>query len=306
MDIAITGSHGLIGSALVPALARAGHRPIRLVRGAPAGPDELGWDPAAGTIDGAGLEGIDGVVHLAGAGIGDKRWTDARKRLILESRVHGTTLLAGTLAGLTKPPAVLISASGVDIYGPHADAALTEDSSPGTGFLADVCKQWEAATKPAADAGIRVALVRTGPVLSIDGGMLKRLLLPFRLGLGGRIATGEQYMSWIAIDDHVGALQHLLARDDISGPCNLTAPNPVTNTEFTKTLGRVVRRPTPIPTPLLPLKLLYGDELVHELLATGQRVLPTRLEKTGYQFVHPTLEEALRAAVDRHGRRREP
>jgi len=306
MDIAITGSHGLIGSALVPALARDGHRPIRLVRGAPAGPDELAWDPAAAAIDGGGLEGIDGVVHLAGAGIGDKRWTDARKRLILESRVHGTTLLAETLAGLTKPPGVLISGSGVDVYGPHADEALSEDSAPGTGFLADVCKQWEGATKPAADAGIRVALVRTGPVLSIDGGMLKRLLLPFRLGLGGRIATGEQYMSWIAIDDHVGALQHLLARDDISGPCNLTAPNPVTNTEFTKTLGRVVRRPTPIPTPLLPLKLLYGDELVHELLATGQRVLPTRLEKTGYQFVHPTLEEALRAAVDRHGRRREP
>jgi uncharacterized protein (TIGR01777 family) len=305
MDIAITGSQGLIGSALVPALARAGHRPVRVVRGAPAGPDEVGWDPAAGSIDAVGLEGIDGVVHLAGAGIGDKRWTDARKRLILDSRVKGTTLLAETVAGLTKRPAVLVSASGVDFYGPHADEALTEDSAAGTGYLADVCKQWEGATTPAADAGIRVALVRTGPVLSGAGGMLPRLLLPFRMGLGGRIATGEQYMSWIAIDDHVAAILHLVSREDASGPFNLTAPNPVTNGEFTKTLGHVLRRPTRIPTPLLPLKLLYGDELVRELLVTGQRVLPERLAKTGYQFLHPTLEEALRAAVDRHGRRHE-
>jgi uncharacterized protein len=305
MDIAITGSHGLIGSALVPALARAGHRPLRLVRGAPAGPDEVGWDPAAGTIDAAGLEGVDGVVHLAGAGIGDRRWTGARKRLILDSRVKSTTLLAETLAGLTKQPAVLVSGSGVDFYGPHADEALTEDSPGGTGYLADVCKQWEGATTPAADAGIRVARVRTGPVLSAAGGMLQRLLLPFRMGLGGRIATGEQYMSWIAIDDHIAAILHLVSREDASGPFNLTAPNPVTNSEFTRTLGHVLRRPTGIPTPLLPLKLLYGDELVHELLVTGQRVLPERLAKTGYQFLHPTLEEALRAAVDRHGRRHE-
>jgi uncharacterized protein len=306
MDIAITGSRGLVGSALVPELARAGHRPARLVRSVRPGADELGWDPDTGAIDAAGLEGIDAVVHLAGAGIGDKRWTPARKHLILESRTKGTDVLARALAGLVNKPAVLISASGVDYYGPHGDETLTEASSPGGGFLADVCKQWEDATKPAADAGIRVAHIRTGPVLGADGGLLGRLLLPFRMGLGGRVGTGEQYMSWIALDDHVAAILHLLTRADSTGPYNLTAPNPVTNGEFTTTLGRVLHRPTRIPTPLLPLKLRYGGELVHELLLTGQRVLPARLGEAGYRFAHPTLEEALRAALDRHRRRHEP
>lgn len=306
MDIAITGSRGLVGSALVPELARAGHRPARLVRSVRPGADELGWDPDAGAIDAAGLDGIDAVVHLAGAGIGDKRWTPARKHLILESRTKGTDVLARALAGLVNKPAVLISASGVDYYGPHGDETLTEASSPGGGFLADVCKQWEDATKPAADAGIRVAHIRTGPVLGVDGGLLGRLLLPFRMGLGGRVGTGEQYMSWIALDDHVAAILHLLTRADSTGPYNLTAPNPVTNGEFTTTLGRVLHRPTRIPTPLLPLKLRYGGELVHELLLTGQRVLPARLGEAGYRFAHPTLEEALRAALDRHRRRHEP
>jgi uncharacterized protein len=306
MDIAITGSRGLVGSALVPALARAGHRPVRLVRGVRPGTDELGWDPDTGAIDAAGLEGIGAVVHLAGAGIGDKRWTPARKRLILESRTKGTDVLARALAGLVDKPAVLVSASGVDYYGPHGDETLTEASPPGGGFLADLCKRWEDAARPAADAGIRVAHIRTGPVLSADAGLLGRLLLPFRMGLGGRVGTGEQYMSWIAIDDHVAAILHLLTRDDGTGPYNLTAPNPVTNGEFTTTLGRVLHRPTKIPTPLLPLKLRYGGELVHELLLTGQRVLPARLEVAGYRFAHPMLEEALRAALDRHRRRHEP
>jgi hypothetical protein len=306
MDIAITGSRGLVGSALVPALARAGHHPVRLVRGAPAGTDELGWDPDKGAIDAAGLEGIGAVVHLAGAGIGDKRWTPARKRLILESRTKGTGVLARALAGLSDKPAVLISASGVDYYGPHGGESLTEASPPGGGFLADVCKQWEDATRPAADAGVRVVHIRTGPVLSADGGLLGRLLLPFRMGLGGRVGTGDQYMSWIALDDHVAAILHLLTRDDSTGPYNLTAPNPVTNGEFTATLGRVLHRPTKIPTPLLPLKLRYGGELVDELLLTGQRVLPARLGEAGYRFAHPMLEEALRAALDRHRRRHQP
>ena len=271
MDIAITGSRGLVGSALVPALA-AGHHPVRLVRGAPAGTDELGWDPDKGSIDAAGLEGVGAVVHLAGAGIGDKRWTPARKRLILESRTKGTGVLARALAGLSDKPAVLMSASGVDYYGPHGDESLTEATPPGRGFLADVCKQWEDATKPAADADIRVVHIRTGPVLSADGGLLGRLLLPFRMGLGGRVGSGEQYMSWIALDDHVAAILHLLTRDDSTGSYNLTAPNPVTNGEFTRRSAASLHRPTKIPTPLLPLKLRYGGELVQELLLTGRRV----------------------------------
>ena len=300
MDVAVTGSHGFIGSALLPALIREGHRPVRIVRGRAAGDDELGWDPEAGTIDADGLEGIGGVVHLAGAGIGDKRWTDTRKRLILESRTKGTGLLARTLAGLTHPPSALVSASAIGYYGNRGDEPLDEQSAPGNDFVAGVCVQWDAATAPAADAGIRVARVRSGIVLGREGGVLPRLLLPFRLGLGGRIASGRQYMSWISIDDEVRAILHALTQDGAAGPVNLTGPAPVTNDEFTKTLGRVVRRPTVIPTPLLPLRAWYGSELVHHLLVEGQRVLPERLEATGYAFEHSTLEDALRAVVDRH------
>ncbi|HLM17844.1 MAG TPA: TIGR01777 family oxidoreductase [Acidimicrobiia bacterium] len=305
MDVAVTGSHGFIGSALLPALTREGHRPVRIVRGRPAGDDELGWDPTAGTIDAAGLEGIGGVVHLAGAGIGDKRWTDARKRLILESRTKGTGLLARTLAGLTHPPAALVSASAIGYYGNRGDEPLDEQSAPCKDFVAGVCVQWEAATAPAADTGIRVARVRSGIVLGREGGVLPRMLFPFRLGLGGRIASGRQYMSWISIDDEVRAIVHALTQDGVAGPVNLTGPAPVTNDEFTKTLGRVVRRPTVIPTPLSPLQVRYGTELVQHLLVEGQRVLPKRLQATGYTFEHPTLEEALRAALDRHRRRHE-
>ena len=300
MDVAVTGSHGFIGSALLPALTRAGHRPVRIVRGHAAGDDEIRWNPEAGTIDADGLEGVGGVVHLAGAGIGDKRWTDARKRLILESRTKGTDLLARTLAGLTRPPSALVSASAIGYYGNRGDEPLDEQSAPGNDFVARVCVQWEAATAPAADAGIRVARVRGGIVLGREGGVLSRLLLPFRLGLGGRIASGRQYMSWISIDDEVRAILHALTHGQVAGPVNLTGPDPVTNDEFTKTLGRVVHRPTLIPTPLFPLRARYGGELVRHLLVEGQRVLPNRLEATGYAFEHPTLEDALRAAVDRH------
>jgi uncharacterized protein (TIGR01777 family) len=306
VDVLVTGSRGFIGSALVPALSRAGHHVVRLVRGRSTGSDELGWDPEAGTIDTAGLEGIGGVVHLAGAGIGDKRWTDARKHLILESRTQGTDLLARELAGLTHPPSVLVSASAVGYYGDRGDEPLDEQSPPGSDFVAGVCVQWEAATAPAADGGVRVATIRSGVVLGREGGVLPRMLFPFRLGLGGRIASGRQYMSWVSIDDEVGAILHVLVDDRLAGPVNLTGPKPVTNVEFTKTLGRVVNRPTTIPTPLLPLRARYGSELVRHLLVEGQRVLPKRLEETGYQFAHPTLEEALRAAVARHRRRHEP
>jgi len=300
VDVAVTGSHGFIGSALLPALTREGHRPVRIVRGQAAGDDELSWDPEAGTIDADGLEGIGGVVHLAGAGIGDRRWTDARKRLILETRTKGTSLLARTLARLTRPPSTLVSASAIGYYGNRGDEPLDEQSTPGNDFVARVCVQWEGATAPAADAGIRVARTRSGIVLGRDGGVLPRLLLPFRLGLGGRIGSGRQYMSWISIGDEVRAILHALTQDGVAGPVNLTGPAPVTNGEFTETLGRVLRRPTVIPTPLLPLRARYGRELVQHLLVEGQRVLPKRLQATGYAFEHPTLEDALRAAVDRH------
>jgi uncharacterized protein len=300
VDVAVTGSHGFVGSALVPALARAGHHVVRLVRTRPVGADELGWNPEAGTIDAAGLEGIDGVVHLAGAGIGDKRWTDARKRLILESRTQGTGLLARTLAGLSHPPSVLVSASAVGYYGDRGDEPLDEHSTPGNDFVAGVCVQWEAATAAATEAGVRVATTRSGLILGREGGVFPRMLLAFRFGIGGRIASGRQYMSWISISDEVGAILHALTHDAVSGPVNVTGPAPVTNAEFTKTLGRVVHRPTVIPTPLFPLRVRYGSELVQHLLVEGQRVLPKHLEATGYRFAHPTLDEALRAALDRH------
>jgi uncharacterized protein (TIGR01777 family) len=300
VDVVVTGSHGLIGSALVPALEAAGHYARRLVRDGAGNDEALHWDPKRGTIEADRLEGVDAVVHLAGAGIGDRRWTDERKRTILHSRTEGTGLLARTLANLRRRPHVLVSASAVGYYGDRGDEELTEGSAPGDDFLARVCIEWEAATRPAAAAGIRVVTIRTGVVLAGHGGVLKRMLTPFRVGLGGRFGSGRQYMSWIALDDEVGAINHVLEDERLSGPVNLTAPSPVTNAEFTKTLGRVLHRPTVIPTPLPPLKLVYGSELVQHLLVEGQRVLPKRLDESGYRFGQATLEDALRATLDRH------
>jgi uncharacterized protein len=307
VDVLVTGSSGLIGSALVPALSAAGHRPLRLVRSG-AGPASgvLRWDPDRGAIDGAGIEGVGGVVHLAGEGIGERRWSAAQKSRILESRTKGTDLLARTLAGLEHPPSTLVSASAVGYYGDRGDDVLTEASRPGDDFLARVCTKWEAATTPASEAGIRVVVVRTGIVLSRRGGVLKRLLTPFRMGAGGRIGSGRQYMSWIGIDDQVGAILRALGQAGLAGPVNATAPGPVTNAEFTATLGRVLRRPTLLPTPLLPLRLRYGSELVEHLLVGGQRVVPERLEADGYRFAHPTLEGALRDLLARPAHPREP
>jgi len=297
VDVLVTGAHGLIGTALLPGLRADGHRVVRLVRGEPEGSDDVRWDPAAGTIDAAGLEGVDAVVHLAGAGIGDKKWTPERKQLILESRTQGTDLLARTLAGLDRPPQVLLSGSAVGYYGNRGAEELTEASAPGDDFPARVCVAWEAATVPAEEAGIRVVHLRTGIVLSAHGGALQRMLLPFKLGLGGRIGSGDQYMSWIAIDDHVAALRHLLTADTVRGPVNLTAANPSTNVEFTRALGAAVHRPTLLPTPLLPLKAVYGGELVDSLLVHGQRALPRALEQSGYEFGFPQLDDALRAVL---------
>jgi uncharacterized protein (TIGR01777 family) len=297
VDVLVTGAHGLIASALIPRLRADSHRVVRLVRGAPEGADDVQWDPDAGTIDAGGLEGVDAVVHLAGAGIGDKKWTPERKELILQSRVRGTGLLARTLAGLQRPPAVMVSGSAVGYYGDRGAEVLTEASGPGDDFPAQVCLTWEAAAGPAAEAGIRLVTIRTGVVLAARGGALGRMLPPFKLGLGGRIASGEQYMSWIAIDDHVGAVGHLLTHDAVSGPVNLTAPEPVTNAEFTKALGEAIHRPTVLPTPLFPLKAVYGGELVESLLVHGQRALPDALVASGYTFEHPTIDDALRAVL---------
>jgi uncharacterized protein (TIGR01777 family) len=302
VDVAITGSHGLIGTALGVRLERDGHRVLRLVRdgsgtGVARSGDVARWDPERGAIDRDALEGIDAVVHLAGVGIGDKKWTPERKRQILESRTRGTTLLSETLAALSRKPGVLVSASAVGYYGSRGDERLTEDSPPGDDFVAGVVVQWEAATEAATAAGIRVVRTRSGIVLARHGGALGRMLLPFRLGLGGRVASGRQYMSWIALDDEVRAILHAITTDSLEGPVNLTAPNPVRNADFAKTLGKVLRRPTVLPTPLLPLKLVYSEELVRHLLVEGQRVLPTKLEASGYEFAHPELEGALRSVL---------
>jgi uncharacterized protein len=295
MDVVISGSHGLISTALIPALQAAGHRPIRLVRGEPKG-DEVKWDPVATTIDSASLEGCGAVVHLAGAGIGDKRWTPAYKTVLVESRTKGTSTLAGALSGLSKKPAVLVSGSAIGIYGNRGDEELTEASKVGSGFLSDLCVKWEAATAPASAAGIRVANIRTGIVLSAKGGALKKQLPIFKLGLGGRFGSGKQWQSWISIDDEVRAIMHLIT-GDVSGPVNLTAPNPVTNGEFTKTLGSALKRPTPFPIPSIGPKLLLGAELVQNLLLDGQKVMPTQLTASGFTFNHPTLDVALKALL---------
>jgi len=294
MRVAVTGSHGLIGTALLEALTGDGHEVTSLVRGPAQGSHQVRWDPAAGTIDAAGLEGHDAVVHLAGVGIGDHRWSAEHKAAVLDSRVQGTSLLATTLAHLDRPPAVLASASAVGYYGDTGARAVTEVDGPGSGFLADVVRQWEDATTPAAEAGIRVARFRSGVVLTDRGGALDKQLLPFKMGLGGRVGTGEQYLSWISLDDEVSAIRHLLATPSMAGPVNLTAPNPVTNAEFTKALGAVLGRPTVMPVPRLALNTMFGKEMVAEMLLAGQRVLPAVLQASGFAFVDEEIEPALR------------
>ncbi|HEY5875975.1 MAG TPA: TIGR01777 family oxidoreductase [Ilumatobacteraceae bacterium] len=295
MKIIVSGSSGLVGAALIPRLEQAGHEVTRLVRRAPMA-GEVRWDPTAGTVDGAALEGCDAVIHLAGAGIADHRWTDEYKREIRESRTTPTRLLAEAIAGLDRRPAVMLSASAIGWYGPRRDESLDEQSAPGSGFLADICRDWEAATAPAEAAGIRVVHMRTGIVLSAKGGALKKQLPLFKLGLGGKFGDGTQWQSWISMPDQVGAISHLLTAD-VSGPVNLTAPNPVTNAEFTAALADAVHRPAFVPIPSFGPKLLLGGELAESLLFTGQRVLPAALLAAGYRFEHPTLDVALRALL---------
>jgi uncharacterized protein (TIGR01777 family) len=295
MRVAVTGAGGLIGSALTTALTGAGHEVTPLVR-RPARAGEAAWDPEAGTIDAESLAGVDAAVHLAGETV-DGRWTEAKKRRIRESRVKGTRLLAETLARLDPRPKALVCASAIGYYGDRGDEPLTEESEGGAGFLADVVRDWEAAAQPARDAGIRVVNTRFGIVLSPRGGALGRMLTPFKLGVGGPFGSGDQYMSWVAIDDVAGAVVHALASEELEGPVNVTAPAPVENREFARTLGRVLGRPAFLRVPAPVLRLALG-EFSQEVLG-GQRVLPVRLERSGYGFRHATLESALRELLGR-------
>ena len=295
MRVAVTGSHGLIGSALLDHLAAHGHDAVRIVRSEPAA-GEIGWDPASGRLDPAALAGVDAVVNLAGAGIGDHRWTEDYKRKVRESRTVGTSVLAEAIAASDEGPNVLLSGSAVGYYGDRGDEVLDETSAPGDGFLASVARDWEAATAPADAAGARVVHLRTGIVLAEEGGALAKMLPMFRLGLGGRFGSGRQWMSWISIEDEAEAIIHLLT-SDVAGPVNLTAPEPVTNAQLADTIGDVLRRPTVVPVPSFGPKLLLGGERAGALLLEGQRVLPRVLQADGYEFTHPTLERALRAVI---------
>jgi uncharacterized protein (TIGR01777 family) len=299
MHVVVSGSRGLVGSALVPFLTTGGHRVTRLVRGMAAGPDETAWDPARGLVDASRLDGVDAVVHLAGENIAAGRWTPARKAEIRRSRVDGTRNLCEVLARLPRPPKVLASASAIGFYGDRGAETLTEESAPGTGFLTDVCREWEAATEPASRAGIRVVNLRFGMVLSPRGGALQKLLLPFRLGMGGRLGDGRQFTSWIALDDAIGAIHHALCEESVRGPVNAVAPEPVSNAEFTRTLARVLRRPTLLPVPAFAARLAFG-EMADALLLAGARALPARLQASGYRFRFPDLESALRHLLGRH------
>ena len=288
MRVAVTGSSGLIGTALTASLERDGHDVLRVQRG-------THWDPTTGRVDRAAFEGLDAVVHLGGVGIADSRWTAAQKGRVLTSRTAGTTLLARTLAGLDAPPAVLLSGSAIGYYGDHGDTIIDESSTPGDDFPARVCIEWEASAAAAADAGIRVAYLRTGVVQATEGGALAKQLPFFRLGLGGRAGTGRQYLSWITLADEVRAIRFLLDHD-VSGPVNLVAPEPVTNAEYTKALGAALHRPTTI-LPMIGPRLLYGRELADSLLLTSQRVVPAVLLEAGFDFEHPTLPEALASVL---------
>ena len=293
MKILISGASGLIGSALKTALSARGDRVLSLTRRNARNDSEITWDPSSNTLDPARLTNIDGVIHLAGENIASRRWTSAQKARIRDSRVQGTALLAQTLATISPPPKVFISASAIGYYGNRDDEILTEDSQPGSGFLPDVSIAWENAAKPAAAAGIRTVHPRIGIVLSPEGGALGKMLLPFKLGLGGIIGSGNQYMSWITLDDLVSLFLFAIDDESISGAINAVSPTPVTNREFTKTLGRVLSRPTIFPLPAFAAKLALG-EMADALLLASTRVTSSRLENTNFSFAHPHLEPALR------------
>ncbi|MGA3166647.1 MAG: TIGR01777 family oxidoreductase [Terriglobia bacterium] len=300
MRILLTGSSGLIGQALIPFLTADGHQVARLVRSlGPAGASQILWNPSAGTIPRDSLEGFDAVVHLAGETVAG-RWTARKKARILESRAQGTRLLCESLAQLQHPPGVLLSASASGFYGDRGDEILSEASPAGSLFLSEVATAWEVATESAARRGIRVVNLRIGFVLSAAGGGLAAMLWPFKLGVGGRVGTGRQYLSWVALDDVLGAVRHALGTDALRGPVNVVAPHPVTNLEFTKTLGSVLGRPTILPLPAFAARLAFG-EMADNLLLASTRLEPSRLLATGFRFRFPQLEAALRHVLGRAG-----
>ncbi len=295
MRVAVSGASGFIGTAAVRRLEAAGHQVSRMVRGTPK-PGEIHWIPA-GALETEALEGVDAVVHLAAENIAG-RWTATKKARILNSRVQGTLTVAATVARLQRKPKVLVSASAIGFYGSRGDETLDESSTPGSDFLAEVARQWESATEAASRAGIRVVLLRFGVVLGESGGALKQMLRPFKMGVGGRIGSGQQWMSWVALEDVAGAVEHAIANESLHGPVNAVAPNPVRNAEFTRTLGEVLHRPTVFPMPELAVKVVFG-EMGESLLLGSQRVAPKKLVETGYQFRFPDLKAALESAIAR-------
>jgi uncharacterized protein (TIGR01777 family) len=297
MRIAISGSTGFVGDALIAKLKEQGHEVIRLVRrpGETVDPEIL-WNPAEGTLNPEALEGIGGVINLSGENIASGRWTPEKKRRIRDSRVAATTLLSETIARLKQKPQVMVSASAIGYYGDRGDELLDESSAPGTGFLAEVCQHWESAAQPAEKAGIRVCLLRIGAVLDPAGGALGKMLAPFKMGMGGVVGRGDQYMSWITREDLVGAILHCLDTPGLAGPVNAMAPNPVTNREFTAALGKALGRPTLVPVPAFALKMLLG-ELGENLALVSTRAVPRQLEAAGFTFTHPDIDTALEALL---------
>ncbi|MGC9473035.1 TIGR01777 family oxidoreductase [Streptomyces sp. WG4] len=293
--VAVAGASGVIGAALVRSLTADGHEVVRLVRRPPRGADEVRWDPEGGRVDAAGLAGCDAVVNLAGAGVGDRRWTDAYKTRIRSSRVHGTTALAEAVASMEQPPRVFVNGSAIGFYGETGDRPVDESAPAGEGFLPSLCVEWEAAAAPARHAGVRTVFVRTGLVVSRRGGAWSRLFPLFRAGLGGRLGDGSQYWSFVSLHDEVAAIRYLMEREDLSGPFNLTAPRPVTNREITVAMGRVLRRPAPFAVPAPVLRAVLG-EMAGDVLGSA-RVLPARLQESGFRFAFPEIDGAIRAAL---------